>query len=65
MPITLPSGFQITSADPIDSRITVADQAARLAFSEINVYNGLVVFQRDTNELYVLNDTGSWNINSG
>lgn len=65
MPITLPSGFQITSRDPIDSRITVADQTARLAFSEVNVYNGLVVYQRDTQELYVLNDTGSWNINSG
>lgn len=65
MPITLPSGFQITSKDPIDSRITVADQAARLAFSEVNVYNGLVVYQRDTEELYVLNDTGSWNSNSG
>ena len=65
MPITLPSGFQITSKDPIDSRITVADQAARLAFSEVNVYNGLVVYQRDTEELYVLNDTGSWNVNSG
>ena len=65
MPITLPSGFQITSKDPIDSRITVADQAARLAFSEVNVYNGLVVYQRDTEELYVLNDTGSWDSNSG
>jgi hypothetical protein len=65
MPITLPSGFQITSKDPIDSRITVADQAARLAFSEVNVYNGLVVYQRDTEELYVLNDTGSWDVNSG
>jgi hypothetical protein len=65
MAITLPSGFQITSKDPIDSRITVADQAERLGFSGINVYNGLVVYQRDTNELYVLNDTGSWNVSSG
>ena len=65
MAITLPSGFKITSTDPIDSRITVADQSARLSFSEVNVYNGLVVFQRDTNELYVLNDTGSWNVSSG
>ena len=65
MPITLPSGFQITSRDPIDSRITVANQAERLGFSGINVYSGLIVFQRDTNELYVLTDTGSWNQNSG
>lgn len=65
MAITLPSGFKITSTDPIDSRITVADQSARLSFSEVNVYHGLVVFQRDTNELYVLNNTSSWNVNSG
>ncbi len=65
MAITLPAGFNITNKEPVDARITVADQAARLAFSSANVYNGLVVFQRDTNELYVLNDTGSWNLNSG
>ncbi len=65
MAITLPSGFKITSTDPIDSRVTVADQSARLSFSEVNVYNGLVVYQRDTEELYVLNDTGSWNVSSG
>ena len=65
MPIVLPSGFQITSTDPIDSRITVADQTERLGFSEYNVYNGLLVFQRDTNELYVLTDTGSHTSNTG
>jgi len=65
MPIVLPSGFQITSTDPIDSRITVASQIERLGFSEYNVYNGLLVFQRDTNELYVLTDTGSHTSNTG
>ena len=65
MAITLPAGFRITNTEPVDSRTTVADQAARLAFSSANVYNGLLVFQRDTNELYVLKDTGSWNLNSG
>ena len=65
MAIVLPSGFQITSKDPIDSRITVANQAARLGFSAANIYNGLVVFQRDTNELYVLKDTGSAASNTG
>ena len=65
MPIVLPSGFQITSTDPIDSRMTVADQAARLGFSQYNVFDGLLVFQRDTEELYVLKDTGSYNLNSG
>ena len=65
MAITLPAGFNITNKEPVDARFTVADQAARLAFSSANVYNGLLVFQRDTNELYVLKDTGSWNSNAG
>lgn len=65
MPIVLPAGFQITNNEPVDSRMTVADQAARLSFSQVNVFNGLLVFQRDTNELYALIDTGSWNQNSG
>lgn len=65
MPIVLPAGFQITSTDPIDSRMTVADQAARLGFSQYNVFDGLIVFQRDTEELYVLTNTASYNLNSG
>ena len=57
MAIILPGGFNITNNDPVDSRITVADQSARLSFSIANVYEGLVVFQRDTNQLYVLTDS--------
>lgn len=51
--------------EPIDSRITVANSASRLGFDSFNVYEGLIVYQRDTNELYVLVDTGSYNSNSG
>ena len=65
MPIVLPAGFQITNNEPVDSRMTVADQAARLSFSPVNIFNGLLVFQRDTQELYALIDTGSYNQNSG
>ena len=57
MAIILPGGFNITNSDPVDARITVADQTARLSFSVANVYEGLVVFQRDTNQLYVLIDS--------
>lgn len=57
MAIILPGGFNITNNDPVDARITVADQTARLSFSIANVYEGLVVFQRDTNQLYVLTDS--------
>ena len=59
MAIILPSGFNITNVDPIDSRLTVANQAARLAFSAANVYEGLVVYQVDTNDLYVLTDAAN------
>ena len=57
MAIILPGGFNITNSDPVDARITVADQTARLSFSVANVYEGLVIFQRDTNQLYVLTDS--------
>ena len=56
MAIELPSGFRITSAEPSDSRLTVANQTARLEFSAANVYNGLIVYQQDTEEVYVLTD---------
>lgn len=59
MAITIPSGFRITSKDPIDTRITVADANARLGFSVVNVYEGLVVYQQDNNQLYVLTDAAA------
>lgn len=68
MAITLPSGFIITNTEPVDSRLSLANQAARLALSTANVYEGLVVYQQDTNELYVLIDastpssTASWQL---
>ena len=65
MAIILPSGFNITNVDPIDARFSVSNQTARLGFSAANVYEGLVVYQQDTNELYVLTNTGSYNSNGG
>jgi hypothetical protein len=65
MAIILPGGFQITNNEPVDARLTVADSTSRLGFSPVNVYEGLVVYQRDNNKLYVLVDTGSYNTESG
>lgn len=65
MATILPSGFNITNVDPIDARFSVSNQAARLGFSAANVYEGLVVYQQDTNELYVLTNTGSYNLTGG
>jgi hypothetical protein len=64
MAIILPGGFNISNNDPVDARISVADQTARLSFSVANVYEGLVVFQRDTNQLYVLTDSVNPETNS-
>lgn len=66
MAILLPGGFNILNNEPVDARLTVANEAARLGFSAANVYEGLVVYQQDNNQLYVLTDAtapgvnGSW-----
>ena len=57
MAIILPSGFNITNNEPVDARITLADQTARYALSSANVYEGLIVFQQDNNTVWVLTDT--------
>jgi hypothetical protein len=57
MAIILPSGFNITNNEPVDARITLADQTARYALSSANVYEGLIVFQQDNNTIWVLTDT--------
>jgi hypothetical protein len=64
MAITLPSGFNITNNEPGDARVVVASQAARLGFSAANVFKGMLVFQQDTQELYVLINNASPSSNS-
>lgn len=64
MAITLPSGFNITNNEPGDARVVVANQAARLGFSAANVFKGMLVFQQDTQELYVLINNASPSSNS-
>lgn len=65
MAINLPGGFSILNVDPIDARFVVADQSERLGFSSANVYEGLLVYQEDSNKLYVLTDTSNYNQTSG
>ena len=57
MAIILPGGFNITNSDPVDARFSLADQSARYALSAANIYEGLLVYQRDTNTIWVLKDT--------
>lgn len=59
MAIILPGGFNITNNEAVDARFSLADQSARYALSPANVYEGLVVYQRDTNTLWVLVDTSN------
>ena len=56
MAIILPSGFVITNNEPVDSRLSVADSASRFSLSVSNVYEGITVYERDTNIIYVLTD---------
>ena len=66
MAINTIQGFNPSTTEPIDSRVTVANETARLAFATFNVYEGLVVYQQDTDELYVLtnasdpSDNNNW-----
>jgi hypothetical protein len=59
MAIILPGGFNITNSDPVDARFSLADQTARYALSAANIYEGLLVYQRDTNTIWVLKDTSN------
>jgi hypothetical protein len=59
MAIILPGGFNITNSDPVDARFSLADQSARYALSAANIYEGLLVYQRDTNTIWVLKDTSN------
>ena len=57
MAIILPSGFNITSTDPVDARFTVTNQAARYGLATANIYPGLLVYQQDVSQTYILVDT--------
>ena len=59
MAIILPGGFNITNNEPSDARFSVANRAARYALSSANIYEGLTVYEQDTNRYYVLVDTSN------
>jgi hypothetical protein len=59
MAIILPGGFNITNNEPVDARISLADETARYALSTANVYEGLQVYQRDNNTIWILTDTSN------
>lgn len=65
MPISIAQGYSLGSREPLDARLVLETEAARLSLDPFTVYEGMVVYQKNTNELYVLIDTGSWNNSSG
>jgi hypothetical protein len=65
MAINTIQGFNPSTTEPIDSRTVVADSGSRFGIPIYNAYEGLLVFQKDTNELYSLIDTGSISSNGG
>lgn len=57
MPTTFPNGFLINNADPIDSRTVVSSSSERFNNLESAViFNGLIVYQTSSQEVYVLVD---------
>jgi hypothetical protein len=60
MAINIAQGYNPSTTEPIDSRFVVANSASRYAFNSlINAYEGLLVYQKDTNQLFQLIDTAS------
>ena len=57
-------GFSPDITQPLDNRTVVANQATRLALPTGRIYEGLLVFQEDTNELFVLIDSSDASIST-
>ena len=65
MAIIVGSGFTPGNNEPIDTRFTVANANGRFSFAKDNVFEGLTVYQRDTDKYYILVDTANSGSNSG
>lgn len=65
MAIILPGGFNITNNEPSDARFSVSGSAARYGLSAANIYEGLTVYERDSDRYYVLVDTSNVGNESG
>jgi hypothetical protein len=59
--IPLSSNFQENSGRPLDAKLVADDSTARLAMTETQVYNGMIVFQKDNSHTYQLQgSTYTW-----
>jgi len=58
MAINLITGFNISTSDPVDTRIVVADATARKALGG-PAFEGLIVYETGSNQLYILVDAAN------
>jgi hypothetical protein len=56
MAINIIQGYNPSTTEPIDSRQTIANQVNRYAIPYYNAYDGMIVYQNDTQVLWVLTD---------
>jgi hypothetical protein len=61
---TIPNGFYVNSAGAVDARFSVADSASRKTSFTGVYYDGLIVYQQDTQEIYVCIDENNANLDS-
>jgi hypothetical protein len=59
MPVAINLGFTVDSDEPLDHRMVVENEAGRLAIPWYHRYEGLIVWQKDTNILYVCTNPGA------
>ena len=63
-PVSLSNNFNVNVAKPIDSRFNVPSATIRKLLAVTNAYAGLIVYQIDTSELYVLEDPANQSLDA-
>lgn len=59
MPVGIELGFTVDSNEPLDNRMVVENASERIAIPWYHRYEGLLVWQKDTNILYVCTHPGA------
>ena len=65
MAINIIQGYAPSTTEPIDSRQTTTNQTSRYAIPSFNAYNGMIVYQNDTQVLWVLIDINNIDNSAG
>ena len=65
MALNILQGYSPDTPEPIDSRFVAVDSASRYAIPSFGAYNGLLVYQQDTQVLWVLIDINNISNSNG